>query len=79
VSGRSAYTLKTELTVPFKRPGCGDAPANARRRRPGRCRSRRIRAQDEPYARENGQALKKALKDAGLKTKKPSLLGPSIG
>jgi len=68
VSGRSAYTLKTALTVPFKRPDAatpGETPDAAALAVPA---PGEAAAQDETFwQRENGQALKKALKDAGLK------------
>lgn len=74
---RSACTLKVALTVPFKRGDVvapGEAPeASLAVPAPGEGLS----AQDETFwQRENGQALRKALKDAGLKVEEALAVVP---
>jgi len=74
---RSACTLKAALTVPFQRgdvAAAGEAPeASLAVPAPGES----LGAQDETFwQRENGQALRKALKDAGLKVEEALAVVP---
>ncbi len=77
-SSRSAYTLKAALTVPFKRGDAAVAPGEAPEASlavpaPGEGAG----AQDETFwQKENGQALRKALKDAGLKVEEALAIVP---